>query len=176
MPEAEGVAETASTVSVFRDHCSRSAGPDRTRRRRGRHRDSTRRRPLTCDAAVTRVDCRERLLIFRSFALGPFQRGEDVGRNLLLRVWQGEEIDWEKIRPEYVIEKPCSECREQTGPRGYTAGQWKRDDASRVCKECVGRHEQSGHPWQCCMCKCWQPTAAFRTIGEAMEQRCYACV
>ena len=46
IPEAEGVAETASTVSVFRDHCSRSARPDHTRRRRGRHRDSTRRRPF----------------------------------------------------------------------------------------------------------------------------------
>ena len=42
-----------------------------------------------------------------------------------------------------------------------TAGQWKRDDESRVCKECVGRHEQSGHPWQCHICKRWQPTTAF---------------
>ena len=117
--------------------------------------------PLTCYVAVTRVEGRERLLIFRPFALAPFQRGDDAGRNLLLQVWRGEAIDWERIREQYVVEKACSECRERKEPRGYTAGQWKRDDASRVCKECVGRHEANGHPWQCCVCKCWQPTAAF---------------
>ena len=118
--------------------------------------------PLTCYVAVTRVEGRERLLIFRPFALAPFQRG-DVGRNLLLRVWRGEAIDWEKIREEYMFEKACSECRERKEPRGYTAGQWKREEASCVCKECVGRHEQSGHPWQCCVCNNWLPTAAFHS-------------
>ena len=117
--------------------------------------------PLTCYVAVTRVERRERLLIFRPFALAPFQREDDVGRNLLLRVWRGEAIDWERIRQEYIIEKPCSECRERKEPRGYTAGQWKREDTRCVCKECIGRHEQAGHPWQCRQCMCWLPTSAF---------------
>ena len=117
--------------------------------------------PLTCYVAVTRVEGRERLLIFRPFALAPFQRGEDVGRNLLLRVWRGEAIDWKRTRQEYIIEKPCSECRERKEPRGYTARQWKQEETSRVCEECIGRHEQAGHPWQCRSCKCWLPTSAF---------------
>ena len=128
---------------------------------------------MTCYVAVTRVESRERLLIFRPFALAPFQRGEDVGRNLLLRVWRGEAIDCKQIRAEYVIEKPCCECRERKEPRGYAAGQWKRDDGD--CKECVGRREQSGHPWQCCICKCWQPTGAFHKSWQH-SRATYRCV
>ena len=70
-------------------------------------------------------------------------------------------MDLEQIRAENMIEKPRCKCREHKESRGHTAGQWKRDDESRVCKECVGGHEQSGHPWQCHICKCWQPTTAF---------------
>ena len=62
--------------------------------------------------------------------------------------------------------------------RRRTAGQWKRDDASRVCKECVGRHEH-GHPWQCHFCKCWQPTTAFygkwQSNGASLLRVCLNC-
>lgn len=36
-----------------------------------------------------------------------------------------------RIRAEYIIVRPCCECRERKEPRGRTAGEWKRDDASR---------------------------------------------
>ena len=178
-PKLRGSRRQLPLSPHFRDHCSRSAGPDHTRRRRGRRRDSTRRRPFVLRRSRDPRGRSRTPAHISPLCLVSFQRGEDVGRNLLLRAWRGEEIDWEKIRREYVIEKPCSECREQKEPRGYTAGQWKRDDASRVCKECVGRHEQSGHPWQCCMCKCWQPTAAFRgkwrSNGAALLRVCLNC-
>ena len=102
-PETQGVAETAPTVSALCYHRSRSAGPHRARRRRRRHCHSSGRRPLDL-LAITRVEGRERLLIFRPLALAPFQRGGDLGRNLLLRVWREEAIDWEQIRAEYIIE------------------------------------------------------------------------
>ena len=117
--------------------------------------------PLTSYVAMTRVEGRQKLGIFRPFDLEPFQRGDDFGRNLFLRVWRGEVIDWEAIRKKYLIEKECVECLQQKGRCAYTAGRWKREDASGVCKECTGRHESAGHPWQCCVCYYWQPRAGF---------------
>lgn len=41
------------------------------------------------------------------------------------------------FRAAYWEEQACSECREQKPRSGHAAGQWKRDAAARVCKECV---------------------------------------
>ena len=136
--------------------------------------------PLTSYVAMTRVEGRQKLGIFRPFDLEPFQRGDDFGRNLLLRVWRGEVIDWEAIRKKYLLEKECVECLQRKGRCAYTAGRWKREDASGVCKECTGRHESAGHPWQCCVCYYWQPRAGFlekwhRTRSE-LQRVCCNCI
>ena len=136
--------------------------------------------PLTSCVAMTRVEGRQKLGIFRPFDLEPFQRGDDFGRSLLLRVWRGEVIDWEAIRKKYLIEKECVECLQRKGRCAYTAGRWKREDASGVCKECTGRHESAGHPWQCCVCYYWQPRAGFlekwhRTRSE-LQRVCCNCI
>ncbi|CAK9055079.1 unnamed protein product [Durusdinium trenchii] len=47
----------------------------------------------------------------------------------------------------------------KAGP--YTAGQWKREAAARVCRECVRNHAANNTPWQCSVCKAWQDEAAF---------------
>ena len=43
----------------------------------------------------------------------------------------------------------------------------------------VGKHEQNGHPWQCYICKCWQPTTAFhgkwRSNGVSLLRVCLNC-
>ena len=108
-------------LSVFRDRCSRRAGPHHSRR----HCDSSGRRPLDL------LRCRD-------------ARGSDKS-----------------------ISSKSRECRERKELRGYMAGQWKRDEASRVCKECVGKHEQSNHPSQCCVCNNWLPTAAFHSKWQS---------
>ena len=125
--------------------------------------------PFTSYVAMTRVKDRQHLLIYRPFDAKPFQRGIGLGRDLLLRVWRQENIDWDAIRKANIEERPCSECFERKGTKAYTAGQWKRGDRERVCKECVWRHARAGCPWQCSICRTWAPEDAF--VGKAQASR-----
>ena len=117
--------------------------------------------PLTAYVAVTRVTGRKNLAILRPFDPKPYQQGTRLGRILLLRLWRGEEIDWEALRATYLEEKPCAECAVRKRKNEYTVGQWKRNDDRRICKECVARHVENGEPWQCSVCCCWQGPAQF---------------
>eukprot|EP00435_Cladocopium_sp_Y103_P002999 s593_g1.t1 len=117
--------------------------------------------PLTVYIAATRVKDRTGLFIYRPFEAAPFQKGVKVGRDLLLRQWRGEAIDWAALRAKYREERLCSECKEQKPAAAYTTGQWKRTDAARVCKECVQRHADVGQPWQCMACNAWKEQEKF---------------
>ena len=117
--------------------------------------------PFTTYVAATRVTGREKLLICRPFPAAPFQRGIGIGRALLLQLWRGDPINWEALRQKYTEERPCSECRERKNKSAFTVGQWKRDDAVRVCRECVEKHRAAGEPYQCCVCQFWFPEAGF---------------
>ena len=132
--------------------------------------------PFTSYVAMTRVKDRQHLLIYRPFDAKPFQRGIGLGRDLLLRVWRQEDIDWDAIRKANIEEKPCSECFERKGTKAYTAGQWKRGDRDRVCKECVWHHTQAGCPWQCSVCKKWAPEDAFEGNAQASPTRSFSRV
>ena len=61
--------------------------------------------PLTAYVAVTRVTGREKLAVLRPFDPKPYQQGTRLGRGLLLKVWRGEEIDWEVLRAKFLEEK-----------------------------------------------------------------------
>ena len=130
--------------------------------------------PFTSYVAMTRVKDRQHLLIYRPFAAKPFQRGISLGRDLLLRVWRQEDIDWEAIRKAHIEEKPCSECFERKSSKAYTAGQWKRGDRDRICKECTWRHVQAGCPWQCSVCKTWAPENAFEGKAQTNSSRSFS--
>ena len=135
--------------------------------------------PLTAYVAVTRVTGRNNLAILRPFDPKPYQQGTRLGRVLLLRVWRGEEIDWEVLRAKYLEEKPCAECSVRKRKNEYTAGQWKRNDDKRICKECVARHVENGEPWQCSMCCCWRGPAQFPAKHQkpqcAFYRACLTC-
>ena len=60
--------------------------------------------------ALTRVERREDLLIYRPFPLDLFNKGQKEGMDLLLRVWRGEDIKWQEIEKKYMERKLCSEC------------------------------------------------------------------
>ena len=130
--------------------------------------------PFTSYVAMTRVKDRQHLLVYRPFDAKPFQRGIGVGRELLLRVWRQEDIDWDAIRKAHIEEKPCSECFERKGTKAYTAGQWKRGDRDRICKECVWRHAQAGCPWQCSVCRKWAPEDAFAGKAQTNPIRSFS--
>ena len=43
-----------------------------------------------------------------------------------------------------------------------------------MCKECTGRHESAGHPWQCCVCYYWQPRAGLEREASCNESAAIA--
>ena len=125
--------------------------------------------PFTTYVAATRVTGREKLLILRPFPAAPFQRGIGIGRALLLQLWRGDPINWEALRLKYTDERPCSECGERKNKSAFTVGQWKRDYAVRICRECVERHRAAGEPYQCCVCQFWFPETGFPQQHRARQ-------
>ena len=117
--------------------------------------------PLAVYIALTRVKNRYGLFVYRPFAAAPFQKGAKKGRELLLRFWGGEHMDWAFLRAKYRDEKLCSECKEQKPVGAFTPGRWKRTDEARVCRECMQRHADALQPWQCMACKAWKEESSF---------------
>lgn len=100
--------------------------------------------PFTTYVAATRVTGRDKLLLLRPFPAGPFQKGIGIGRGLLLQVLRGDAVNWEALRAKYTEERLCCDCNESKNKNAFTVGQWKREDAAHVCRECVSRHASSG--------------------------------
>ena len=118
--------------------------------------------PFTAYVAFTRVKGREMLFIYRPFDAAPFQKGIGLGRDLLLRQLRGDRIDWKALLAKYCEERACSTCAERKPNTGFKAGQWRRNDGDRVCRECVKSYAAAGTPWQCNVCKRWHAEANFQ--------------
>ena len=138
--------------------------------------------------AFTRVAGREDILILRPFEAAPFQKGIGLGRELLLRHLRGEQINWKALLAKYCEERPCATCGERRQCYAFTAGQWKRADSDRVCRECSKHYADAGTPWQCNVCKQWhmednfpmkqrQRQCSFYRVCLTCEVKkpCYAC-
>ena len=134
---------------------------------------------FTTYVAATRVTGRDKLLIMRPFPASPFQKGNSIGRELLLEVWRGDRVDWEALRAKYLEERLCGECGENKSKAAFTVGQWKRMDADRVCRECTARHRDAGEPYQCNVCRFWFSEEAFptehRRNTSSFYRVCSAC-
>ena len=117
--------------------------------------------PFTVYVAITRVQGRGKLLIFRPFDAAPFQKGIGLGRDLLLRHLRGDAINWQALLAKYCEERVCSTCAERKQSTAFTPGQWKRSDTDRVCRERTKHYADAGTPWQCNVCKLWHVEANF---------------
>ena len=117
--------------------------------------------PFTVYVAITRIQGREKLLVFRPFDAAPFQKGIGLGRDLLLRHLRGDAINWQALLAKYFEERACSVCTERKPATAFTAGQWKRDDKEHVCRECTKHYADVGTPWQCNVCKLWHAEENF---------------
>ena len=118
--------------------------------------------PFTAYVAFTRVKGRAQLFIYRAFDAAPFQKGIGLGRDLLLRQLRGDRIDWKALLAKYCEERTCGACAERKPANAFTAGQWKRSDAERVCRECAKTYADAGTPWQCNVCKRWNAETNFQ--------------
>ena len=123
--------------------------------------------PLTAYIALTRVQGRHGLFVYRPFPAAPFQKGAvKVGRELLLWFWGA-------LRAKYRDERQCKECNESKPASAFTAGRWKRADAARVCKECIRRHVEAQMPWQCMACTAWKQEDAFKAKHASPQATFY---
>ncbi|CAK0866693.1 unnamed protein product [Prorocentrum cordatum] len=137
--------------------------------------------PLSSYVALTRVQRREDMLIFRPFDIAPYQKKDErKGPGLLLRTLRGEDLDWEAIELEFMPSGRCAVC----GCRKYknmypTVGQWSRADGLRVCSVCLEDKKRSGTPWQCMECGLWKCQEAFHASqhhqSKLTTRRCVDC-
>ena len=139
---------------------------------------------ITCYIAVTRVREREKLLISRPFPAAPFQQGLAGERDLLLQCWRGAQPDWAAVRARYNVTKRCSSCDIQKRTNVFAKPQWRAEDATRVCKECVRSFLAQNKPWRCAVCLNFQEIACFpkeaknprKTPRKTWSRVCNSCV
>ena len=86
----------------------------------------------------------------------------------LLQAWRGDVLDWATLR-----EFARSECHEPKPTSAYTAGQWKRGEEARVCRECVRNHAANNTLWQCNVCKTWKQEDAFAKMYAGAPRTFY---
>ena len=135
---------------------------------------------ITCYIAVTRVREREKLLISRPFPAAPFQQGLAGQRDLLLQCWRGAQPDWAAVRARYNVTKRCSSCDIQKRTNAFAKPQWRAEDATRVCKECVRSFLAQNKPWRCAVCLNFQEIACFpkeaKNPRKTWSRVCNSCM
>ena len=78
--------------------------------------------------ALTRVERREDLLIYRPFPKELFDKGQNPGLELLLQVWRGEKLDWKAIELEHMPSKWCPGCETMKYKHDYPAYEWNKKE------------------------------------------------
>ena len=121
--------------------------------------------------AITRVEDRKHLLIFRPFPLEIFQQGQRQGKELLLKVWRREHIDWKAIEQELrLIPVVCPVCA--TEAQIDIEKLWQRNATHRFCRVTCMECEtisRIGH-WRCSQhvnritVKEWLNTYSYKNI------------
>ena len=124
--------------------------------------------PIASYVAMTRVRCRDDLLIYRPFDRSLFTRGPPQGPELLLKKLRGEYIDWAKIEEEHTPHKRCSLCGFEAFKQDYLIGQWNRKDKRHCCNGCLARKKAEGTPYECKQCHLWKD-------ADAYEERALNC-
>ena len=77
--------------------------------------------------AITRVERRRDLLVFRPFLKGLFDQGKDKpGLELLLKVWRREPIDWKAIEKQLTRQQMCHICGIVRYKESYWQAQWDK--------------------------------------------------
>ena len=84
--------------------------------------------------AITRVERREDLLIYRPFPIQLFKQGQKQGLELLLRVSRGEDIPWGDIERQHMPKKYCPGCTILKPKQDYHNCEWNKDEERGNCK------------------------------------------
>ena len=136
--------------------------------------------PMASYVALTRVERRSQLLIYRPFERELFAQGPQWGPALLLSMLRGEVIDWKSIEEECMPRTRCAGCGNVEYKSRYAPQQWTRKDKQPYCKDCVQRKCLEGVPLQCTNCYMWRAKDAFRPTQQhpsALNTRvCEDCI
>ena len=97
--------------------------------------------------AITRVEKRQDLLIYRPFPRDLFTNGQKPGLALLLRVWRGETIPWQQIEEEHMPKKDCPGCGLLKPKQLYHLSEWNKDKDRGNCKACMKKEPTAELPW-----------------------------
>ena len=117
--------------------------------------------PLGSYVALTRVQNRKHLLIYRPFPRDCFCNGVKEGPDLLLQLLRGEHVDWKAIEQKYMPSCRCDGCNFVKWKEDFTDGQWKRKDKLHFCIACIKQKEVAGTPYRCNVCALWLAAEAF---------------
>jgi len=111
--------------------------------------------------ALTQVQRREDLLIYRPFERELFTKGGRRGPMPLLSLLRGEPADWSAIEKEFTLHASCRGCGFVKFKPAFMQHQWTRPKEQRYCKVCVARKIEAGTPLQCNTCHLWRHEATF---------------
>ena len=138
--------------------------------------------------ALTRVERREDLLIYRPFPRTLFENGQKPGLELLMRVWRGEEINGAQLEEEHMPKTYCPGCYVFKRKPEYHLCEWNKDQERGNCKTCIARRRKDGLPFECNTCNEWFCAEAFEPhqrdhqsthtrvcIGCQEKRTCIAC-
>jgi hypothetical protein len=118
--------------------------------------------PIASYVAMTRVQRREDMVIYRPFERELFNRGPKRGPHLLLTALRGEAIDWAAIEQEFMPRARCYGCNFIRFKCSYALQQWSRQNKQPYCKDCVDKKKRLDTPLQCNTCYMWKAEIAFK--------------
>jgi len=111
--------------------------------------------------AMTRVQHRRDLLIYRPFPQSIFSSGDCEGPSLLLEHLRGKPIDWVAIEEKYTPKNLCNLCGFVLYKTDFLPGQWARKDKLHFCQKCVSQRVAEGTPLRCNKCGFWKSKESF---------------
>ena len=130
--------------------------------------------------AITRVERREDLLIYRPFPRTLFMHGQKPGLKLLMHVWRGEYINWDEIAEQHMPKKYCPGCYLFKLKPEYNLCEWNKDQERGNCKTCIARRTKEGSPYECNACCEWLCAEAFeirqRDFRSTHTRICISCL
>ena len=136
--------------------------------------------PIASYVAMTRVQRREDLLVYRPFERALFTRGPREGPELLLKVLRHEDVDWKQIEAKYTPQAYCVGCNSIQYKKNFAPQQWGKRSGRKYCKQCVAEKTNEGTPWECSQCGLWKHESSFKpgqlTHNSTNTRVCDSCV
>ena len=85
-------------------------------------------------------------MIYRPFPRTRFMTGQKPGLDLLMRVWRGDDIDWDEITEKHMPSKYCPGCYLFKRKPDYHLCEWNKDQERGHSKTCIAKRTKKFDP------------------------------